>query len=60
MASTYNLVYVLAKSTYPQAKYDYKHHSTFKNKGIPIVRPKLLQKYILKGKALMHKKKYKI
>ena len=36
-----------------------KHHSTFKNKGILIVKPKLLQKYILRGKTLIHKKKYK-
>ena len=37
-----------------------KHHSAFKNKGILIVKPKLPQKYILMGKALIHKKKYKL
>ena len=36
-----------------------KHHSTFKNKGIFIVKSKCAQDYMLMGKAL-HKKKYKI
>ena len=36
-----------------------KHHSTFKKKGILIVKPKLPQKYILKDKALIHKKSTK-
>ena len=34
-----------------------KHHSAFKNKGILIEKPKLPQKYILNGSALIHKKK---
>ena len=34
-----------------------KHHSAFKNIGIFIVKSKLTQKYMLMGKALIHRKK---
>ena len=38
-----------------------KHHSTFKNKDFFVVKSKLTQKYMLIGKAIIHRKitKYK-
>ena len=53
MASLFNQVCVLHIHKLIMIK----HHSAFENKSILIVKPRSPQKYILMGKALIHKDK---